>query len=1013
MALPGSNRCERFAGWLDGDIPPSPPPLNTEEERKRLAYEAAACRLPEGVIGISAAMTQPGTCYVCFEEEEDEEDLILQCDGCGIFTHMNCYGVSEPPHGHLWLCDTCKVGAAFLPSCALCPIIGGALKRTDCGRWVHPSCVMWLPDNTYLDHGKTYYNLQGLVTGLSSVHPARRKLSCQICKMPHGACMQCCEPGCYAAFHIMCARQTEGYALQLLADSDSEEEEEEEEEETKKNNNGGDVWGKNEAEGGGGATALDATTTTTDADVTDIEALDASGDDLGVPSTSGSGDENRQVAANGASAAVDNNGGATADATTAGGGLDAECMGVEQINKPTTKKRGRPAAPPGTKKPKKKMKYKIVRGKRRAVAVEGTKINGARLVVYCPRHCPEGYIQPAIIHATTTTTAAAAGGVQEAKLAADLEQNKNKNASKQQQGCNGGVVAVDDVLARNGSGIGIGSGRSSAATDTLPSTLITKPSITGTNADRAYQSLLLRKNKMIIDEAILEKASAAVGGWPVPLTNNTTTNTSNTLPTYASRAMPFDGSLGRGPRAPEAMEAALAKRYYIEATPLLVRGPVPGLIDPPRSTCTWHCRTNNSNSTNSTFNNNFGTGNGTGGPILVNGVIGGAGGAVGGGKGGTNADGSTNDEYEVVLNSAKVLEPERVIQQIPGCAGNDEEDEEIEIMGGKEEKVGLTFTATATTVAAVVEAVTGVVANGDVPSITAAAAIANTIDSEQRKHEAPPLPPQEQQPQSIDAVDKKVNNIEEVEVDIMSKPADVIPISTTDTTTTFNTATIKKWTTIATATLSTTPSLVTTATAPKIMLNQKTVLSSSERYREMRATEGLRIAPGKSAIHGWGAFARLPHTKDQMVIEYVGDLVRPSVADARERQVYDSLVGAGTYVFRVNMDQCIDATQSGNLAHLLNHSCEPNCYSRTVPVWDGEKGAAVDHVVIFAAREIATWEELTYDYRFSGEEKLVCNCGAGKCRGMVNQASSGGPGGGVASKGTLVPKSKVKYPFRN
>lgn len=74
---------------------------------------------------------------------------------------------------------------------------------------------------------------------------------------------------------------------------------------------------------------------------------------------------------------------------------------------------------------------------------------------------------------------------------------------------------------------------------------------------------------------------------------------------------------------------------------------------------------------------------------------------------------------------------------------------------------------------------------------------------------------------------------------------------------------------------------------------------------------------------------------DDMVIEYVGELVRPSVADARERASYDSLVGAGTYIFRLNMKECVDATRSGNLAHLLNHSCDPNCYSRTV---SGEAG---------------------------------------------------------------------------
>lgn len=37
-------------------------------------------------------------------------------------------------------------------------------------------------------------------------------------------------------------------------------------------------------------------------------------------------------------------------------------------------------------------------------------------------------------------------------------------------------------------------------------------------------------------------------------------------------------------------------------------------------------------------------------------------------------------------------------------------------------------------------------------------------------------------------------------------------------------------------------------------------------------------------------------------------------------------------------------------------------------------------------------EELSYDYRFAGEEQLRCNCGAAACRGMVNQPPRRIPG---------------------
>ena len=89
--------------------------------------------------------------------------------------------------------------------------------------------------------------------------------------------------------------------------------------------------------------------------------------------------------------------------------------------------------------------------------------------------------------------------------------------------------------------------------------------------------------------------------------------------------------------------------------------------------------------------------------------------------------------------------------------------------------------------------------------------------------------------------------------------------------------------------------------------------------------------------------------------------------------------------------QCVDATRAGNMAHLLNHSCDPNCYSRTIGVADpGADVKCSDHVVILARRDIAAGEELTYDYRFCGEEQLRCNCGAAACRGRVNEALRAG-----------------------
>ncbi|KAJ4955301.1 hypothetical protein NE237_012084 [Protea cynaroides] len=163
----------------------------------------------------------------------------------------------------------------------------------------------------------------------------------------------------------------------------------------------------------------------------------------------------------------------------------------------------------------------------------------------------------------------------------------------------------------------------------------------------------------------------------------------------------------------------------------------------------------------------------------------------------------------------------------------------------------------------------------------------------------------------------------------------------------------------------------------------KHILSVAEKYKYMRETFKKRLAFGKSGIHGFGIFAKQPHRAGDMVIEYTGELVRPPIADRREHFIYNSLVGAGTYMFRIDDERVIDATRAGSIAHLINHSCEPNCYSRVISVHGDE------HIIIFAKRDINQWEELTYDYRFfSIDEQLACYCGFPKCRGVVNDTEA-------------------------
>ncbi|XP_076065509.1 histone-lysine N-methyltransferase SETD1-like isoform X2 [Oratosquilla oratoria] len=135
---------------------------------------------------------------------------------------------------------------------------------------------------------------------------------------------------------------------------------------------------------------------------------------------------------------------------------------------------------------------------------------------------------------------------------------------------------------------------------------------------------------------------------------------------------------------------------------------------------------------------------------------------------------------------------------------------------------------------------------------------------------------------------------------------------------------------------------------------------------------------GKSRIHDWGLFAMEAIAADEMVIEYVGQMIRPIVADLRENN-YEKMGIGSSYLFRIDMEAIIDATKCGNLARFINHSCNPNCYAKIISV-EGQK-----KIVIYSKQPIACGDEITYDYKFPIEdEKIVCLCGASQCKGTLN-----------------------------
>lgn len=76
----------------------------------------------------------------------------------------------------------------------------------------------------------------------------------------------------------------------------------------------------------------------------------------------------------------------------------------------------------------------------------------------------------------------------------------------------------------------------------------------------------------------------------------------------------------------------------------------------------------------------------------------------------------------------------------------------------------------------------------------------------------------------------------------------------------------------------------------------------------------LRFA--RSPIHDWGLYAMERISRGEMVIEYVGEVIRAQVADKREKAYERQGIGS-SYLFRIDEDLVVDATKKGNLGYVF------------------------------------------------------------------------------------------------
>ena len=86
---------------------------------------------------------------------------------------------------------------------------------------------------------------------------------------------------------------------------------------------------------------------------------------------------------------------------------------------------------------------------------------------------------------------------------------------------------------------------------------------------------------------------------------------------------------------------------------------------------------------------------------------------------------------------------------------------------------------------------------------------------------------------------------------------------------------------------------------------------------------------------------------------------------------------------KIENNEVIDPTYSGNVARFINHSCDPNCETRK---WTILNEVCVG---IFAVKDMAENEELTFDYQFDFFKTPFtrCYCGTANCKGYLGVAN--------------------------
>jgi hypothetical protein len=136
----------------------------------------------------------------------------------------------------------------------------------------------------------------------------------------------------------------------------------------------------------------------------------------------------------------------------------------------------------------------------------------------------------------------------------------------------------------------------------------------------------------------------------------------------------------------------------------------------------------------------------------------------------------------------------------------------------------------------------------------------------------------------------------------------------------------------------------------------------------------MKIFP--SFRHGWGVYCKENIPTMTILAEYRGDSKR--ILDLNQIEIFYRFLEKDLFLFKLNEQKTIDATFQGNLGRLINHSCNPNCFSKKI------NHAGKNYILIINHKPLKNLEEIDYDYRINSDdhdsEQILCDCNTFFCK---------------------------------